>query len=169
MRVIFYDPRISRIDKILVEICPKFLDLYASIHGNFRSYWNSQEILDQFDLYRGHTKWLYIWAILSYLWWQDCLITGKSIFFSVLYLTYTRVNLYMRVYSVFIHFPLDIPKQDKLFKEALQFDKQIDWKAGILVYFSLKLETAVQTNGHETGNLQYSRFFAGQKIRQKYK
>jgi hypothetical protein len=31
----FYDPHISRIDKILPKFCPKFLNLYASIYGNF--------------------------------------------------------------------------------------------------------------------------------------
>ncbi len=30
----FHDPGISRIVKILVKFCPKFLDLYASIYGN---------------------------------------------------------------------------------------------------------------------------------------
>ncbi len=29
------DPRISWIDKILSKICPKFLDLRASIYGTF--------------------------------------------------------------------------------------------------------------------------------------
>jgi hypothetical protein len=29
----FYDPHISRIHKIMSKICPKFLDLYASING----------------------------------------------------------------------------------------------------------------------------------------
>jgi hypothetical protein len=29
-----YDPRISRIEKILAKFCPKFLDLYASIYGS---------------------------------------------------------------------------------------------------------------------------------------
>jgi hypothetical protein len=28
----FYDPGISQIEKILFKICPKFLDLYASIY-----------------------------------------------------------------------------------------------------------------------------------------
>jgi hypothetical protein len=31
----FYDPRISRINKIMYKICPKFLDLYTSIYGTF--------------------------------------------------------------------------------------------------------------------------------------
>ncbi len=31
---VFFDPGISRIDKILVKFCPKFPDLYASIYGN---------------------------------------------------------------------------------------------------------------------------------------
>ncbi len=31
----FFDPRISRIDKILAKFCPKFLDLYASIYGTW--------------------------------------------------------------------------------------------------------------------------------------
>ncbi len=31
----FYDPRVSRIHKIMSKICPKFLDLYASIYGIF--------------------------------------------------------------------------------------------------------------------------------------
>jgi hypothetical protein len=35
---VFFDPCISRIDKILVKFCPKFLDLYASIYGKFK--WN---------------------------------------------------------------------------------------------------------------------------------
>ena len=35
---IFYDPRISRIEKIMSKICPKFLDLYGSIYGKFFSY-----------------------------------------------------------------------------------------------------------------------------------
>ncbi len=30
------DPRISRIEKILAQNCPKFLDLYASICGNLK-------------------------------------------------------------------------------------------------------------------------------------
>ena len=33
--IVIYDPRISRTEKILVEFCPKFLDLYASIYGSF--------------------------------------------------------------------------------------------------------------------------------------
>jgi hypothetical protein len=32
---IFYGPGISRNVKILVNFCPKFLDLYASIYGKF--------------------------------------------------------------------------------------------------------------------------------------
>ncbi len=32
---IFYDPRISRIEKILVKICPIFLDIYTSTYGIF--------------------------------------------------------------------------------------------------------------------------------------
>jgi hypothetical protein len=32
--VLIYDPRISRIKKILSNISSKFLDLYASIYGN---------------------------------------------------------------------------------------------------------------------------------------
>ncbi len=31
----FCYPHISRIDKILAKFCPKFLDLYASVYGNF--------------------------------------------------------------------------------------------------------------------------------------
>ncbi len=31
---IFYGPVIRRIEKFFVKICPKFLDLYASIYGN---------------------------------------------------------------------------------------------------------------------------------------
>ena len=30
-----FDPRISRTDKILAKFGPKFLDLYASIYGNY--------------------------------------------------------------------------------------------------------------------------------------
>ncbi len=33
----FYDLGISRIVKILVKFCPKFLGLYASIHGNLKT------------------------------------------------------------------------------------------------------------------------------------
>ncbi len=32
-RLINIDPGISQIDKILAKLCPKFLDLYASIYG----------------------------------------------------------------------------------------------------------------------------------------
>jgi hypothetical protein len=31
---VLYDPCISRIEKNLVNFCPKFLDLYASIYGS---------------------------------------------------------------------------------------------------------------------------------------
>jgi hypothetical protein len=31
---LFYDPRISQIEKFLLKFCPKFLDLYVSIYGN---------------------------------------------------------------------------------------------------------------------------------------
>ncbi len=34
-RMMNIDPCISRIDKILSKFCPKFLDLYARIYGNF--------------------------------------------------------------------------------------------------------------------------------------
>ncbi len=36
----FYDPRISRIEKIFAQNGPKFLDLYASIYGNQNNYRN---------------------------------------------------------------------------------------------------------------------------------
>ncbi len=32
------DPRISRIEKILVKNCPKFLDFYASIYGMYLAF-----------------------------------------------------------------------------------------------------------------------------------
>ncbi len=39
---VFYDPRISRMDKTRLQFCPKYLDLYASIYGIWFSicfYW----------------------------------------------------------------------------------------------------------------------------------
>lgn len=31
-----FEPRVSGIEKDIAEICPKFLDLYASICGNYK-------------------------------------------------------------------------------------------------------------------------------------
>jgi hypothetical protein len=48
----FYDPHISRIEKILAQNGPKFLDLYASIYGNTRVYTvilNSKSIQKYFE------------------------------------------------------------------------------------------------------------------------
>ncbi len=53
-RMMNIDPRISRIYKILAKICPKFLDLYASIYGNYllRSIKKSRKPFAQnFDLF----------------------------------------------------------------------------------------------------------------------
>ena len=33
--ILICDPHISQLRKILVEFCPKFLDLYMSIYGNY--------------------------------------------------------------------------------------------------------------------------------------
>jgi hypothetical protein len=44
----FYDPRISRIEKILGKFCPKFLDLYASIYGNYNRHLNGRQCLTIF-------------------------------------------------------------------------------------------------------------------------
>ena len=34
IKTFFYDSRISQIAKILVKVCPKYLDLYVNIYGN---------------------------------------------------------------------------------------------------------------------------------------
>ncbi len=55
-----YDPRISRIEKILVKFCPKFLNLYASIYGIFR-------IDTEFHFYCAFSDWLEFTFGLSFI------------------------------------------------------------------------------------------------------